>query len=562
MRFRERVGKRLLIAIFLLLAALGGLTGCGPAGEAEPEELVINVYDPASGYVGTQGGWYARILEEKLHVTLNFLDPLEADAMEKADLLICGEDTELEELLQDGSLLDLEPWLPDLEIWGYENQLRYWNGQFAEEGIFVIPSRMSRLSPEVSTEEDVPEYGIYINWEAYAAAGYPRIRNREALLEVLEEMLAGAAAQEGTGADSFAKPEYGVSLYREENDTLLDQLSRIIGAYGYETQGLALYRQDDRRYLGLLDDGLLLDGPLKQTVRWLWEANQRGLLDPASAVQDKQQAQEKYAEGRVCLLSCPQLWTYGYELAPLEDMEVVSYGCNPKGSLRAFAAVNSRTEHPQRVIELLDWLYSSEGIMDSGTHTACSTAGPMELTWTVEEGEPRLTEFGRRVLNGEDEPLPDGWGEGTWQEGYCRLSLQPVIPVEVSPSGFLYNYKLWNSTSRHEGPVWEDWCARMEAADAMDYLMANGRLSIIPAYVAPAGSAYEDPEEIGELRALCRGKLEEYLWKIIFAEDERRYESLWEAMEKEVAELGYQQVVDCDFAKLERLRGEREEAAR
>lgn len=551
--------------LLIALAAVFLLSGCVREESPYLEHLVINVYDPVSGYVGEQGGWYGHIIDEMFHITLNFLDTTAESSLQEADLLIyhLGDVSEeeanakIKRLLEEDVILDLEPYLEQKELWAYEDLFRYWNEGFTEGGIYVIPTQISRLSVEVPAEEVVPNYGIYINWEAYRDAEYPRIRDREELLEVITSLYE-------KGRKEGIAPSYGISLYREEEDDILEQIARIVGAYGYETMGFAMYSTNTLNDAGILDEEIpfIKENPFLQVVEWLWEANQAGLIDPASQRQSKREALEKYEAGQVIIHAEPDLWIEGYELAPLEDMEVVSHGINPKGTLGTFVAINSHTEHPDRIVELVDWLYSAEGIMDSGTHTAGKTAGPIELTWTVTGGQPVLTEFGELVLSGEDAVLPDGWGDGTWQEGYCRLSLRPVVSVENSPSGFLYNYTLWDSVNLRDGELWEDWCARMEANSAMAYLIRNGNLTVFPAYSASEDAWYGEPAQIATLRAQCKEVIEKMIWEMIFAPDKETYEAIWEELEGRAEALGYEQVLEYDMEQVEQLRERREEAGR
>lgn len=593
---KRRSGCRFVVIALacILLLACGG---CVPAGEEqELEELVIRVYDPASDYVGEQGGWYGRILAEKFRIRLDFLDTAEGDALQEADLIIYhrtdkdgGTETKdlIKNLIEEKRLLNMEPYLEEREIWEYEGQLRYWNQQLAEEGIYVIPTRISRMAVETPSEEEVPLYGIYLRWEDYARAGYPRIRDRQELLEVLADMkscsdgthsesegaVAGALGEDSgksgtegykTGEDSVPEHKAGVALYREPGDDILEQLARMVGAYGYETLGFAMYRQNSLMDVGILDEDILLirENPLMEAVHWLWEANQAGLLDKESRTQDREAVLGKYERGLVLAYAEPSLGMEGYELGPVEDMEAVSHGCDPKGTLDTFVAVNSSAGDPDRILDLVSWLYSAEGIMDSGTHTAGKTAGPLGLTWEVSEGVPVLTEFGTAVTGGKDQKLPEGWGEGTWEEGRCRLSLQPVTAVEASPSGFLYNYTLWESVVRREDAVYQDWRVKMEAGDAMEYLMKNGNLAVIPSYVEPEGGEYEDTEEIRQLRQALKPMIEESLWDILEAPDEESYERLWNEMVQEAEQMGYEKVLNFDLEKVDRLRDAREEAAR
>ena len=208
-----------LIAAVMAGVLLVVCSGCvRKEKKPDSEELVINVYDSASDYVGEQGGWYGRILAEKFHIRLNFLDPADEEALREADLIVYrqGEATSpseaeglIKSLMEENLFLDMEPYLEEREIWEYEDQLRYWNEALSENGIYVIPTNISRMAVETPGEEEIPLYGIYLQWEAYAQAGYPRIKDREELLKVLADMKSGLEPDR-TGeavAEEAATPE-------------------------------------------------------------------------------------------------------------------------------------------------------------------------------------------------------------------------------------------------------------------------------------------------------------------------------------------------------------------
>lgn len=227
-----------------------------------------------------------------------------------------------------------------------------------------------------------------------------------------------------------------------------------------------------------------------------------------------------------------------------------------------------------------------------------------------------LTEFGSKVLEGEELPMPSNWMEiwqnayqdnaagilkeiqipeetkageagtelqeesgatgteaksqngeetvqqkdavaeeaGTWQEGRSRLSLEPMVSVEVGPSGFPYNRTLWSCYGKEKEQASEDsisalkadWCSFMEADYEMDYLVKNGRLSVIPAY-----KSYEAGAEKNTERQSCVKVIEQYLWRLIYAESKEQYEALWADMNHKLSKMGYQELMEADRTLLE-----------
>ena len=549
----------------LLAAGLLTITGCTEDEDSYKEPLVIDVYDSLSDHQGLQTGWYAQILEEKFNLQLNFLDKSQEGSLEQADLYVCSrEDVSPEDLLQEERLLNLEPYLEeepieDSELVDYKESYEYWNEQLMQEGIYVFPTLVSRLSEMTPSEETMPQYGIYLNWEAYERIGMPDIEDMEELLDVLEEM---------------QDTDEGLVLYTEEDTDLLDHISSLMGTQGGRREGFLINRQG--RYEDLLDkDSLYLE-----TLMWLREAYERGLLAEDSDELSQQEMLEIYREGKGLLSIWPKLDVRGYELAPVEDMKVVSRGCDPLGNVDTYVGISVHAEKPERILELVGWLYSTEGIMLSGTDTDLKAAGPQGLTWDVEDGNPVLTDFGRQVfaesLSGEERPygedgslkasdqsdgeiqVPEEWGGGTWQQGTCKLSLQPVVNVEVSPSGFAYNYTLWDTTIERYTKSSLSWQERMDAFDPMEYLINQGNLTVIASAVRKnMGSEsalipveenvdknHSQPQDIVDKRDACRQVIVDYSWKIIRAESEDESERLLEEMRTAARDAGYEDVVE------------------
>lgn len=597
---RGSIGKRIIRGI-LLGGLLGiGLCSCGKEKEQDQNGLLtVNVYDSHGSHTGQQEGWYGAILKTKFNVELEFVE-----SAEQADLLIgCNEqeETALAGLMERGELLDMEKLLKDSDLMDMEKQLRDCNRTLSLEGIYAIPTHLSRLSEETPSEEREASYGIFLDWDRYRQLEYPRIKNRDELLAFLVE------EKERSGGKCV-----GLSLYKGEVGDTIKQVSQVAAAAGQETFGFVTYKQNVREGEDILKEG----SGFEQAVRWLNEAYRAGVLDTSSADQNRTKMEQKYKEHRVLLTFDGSFREAGYLLAPVENMRPVSFGVDPSGTLQEYVAVKASAKEPERIVKLVEWLYSAEGIMLGGTDTGMQTAGMMGLTWCMQEGKPMLTEFGSKVLEGEELPMPSNWMEiwqnayqdnaagilkeiqipeetkageagtelqeesgatgteaklqngeetvqqkdavaeeaGTWQEGRSRLSLEPMVSVEVGPSGFPYNRTLWSCYGKEKEQASEDsisalkadWCSFMEADYEMDYLVKNGRLSVIPAY-----KSYEAGAEKNTERQSCVKVIEQYLWRLIYAESKEQYEALWADMNHKLSKMGYQELMEADRTLLE-----------
>ncbi len=541
----------------LLLLSVGLLTiaGCTEKEDTYREPLVIDVYDSLTDYKGLQEGWYAQVLEEKFNLQLNFVDKSQEGSLEYADLFVCSRDDVSPEILQqDSLLLDLAPYLEedpmkDSELVDYKESYKYWNEQLGFQEIYVLPTLVSRLSEMTPSEETTPEYGIYLNWKVYESIGMPDIKDMEELLDVLCEMQ-DDTDQKGNRFD-------GLILYTDNDTDLLDHISSLMGVKGGQREGFLV--NENGRYKGLLDRQSLY----LEMLEWLREAYHRGLIAEASGKLSQEQALSLYREGKILMSIRPRLDAEGYELAPVEDMKVVSYGCDPLGSVDTYVGINADAEEPERILEFVSWLYSTEGIMLSCTDTDLKAAGPQGLTWEVKDGNPVLTDFGKQAFaeyltdeegsskepgqNSADLSVPDEWGGGTWQQGTCKLNLQPVVNVEVSPSGFSYNYTLWNTTIREYAKSGQSWQERMNALDSMEYLIDHGNLVVLPeSALENADDNQDQPQEIVDKRAVCRQVIVDYSRKVIRSESEDERKELLEEMRTQAKAAGYEDVVEYD----------------
>ena len=517
------------IAAFAVLSLT--LTGCGKTEENPySEPIVIDVYDSCSDYRGLQQGWYAALLQEKFNIQLNFMEPT-AEAMMQADLLVCdGEKEDPQQLISNGFLKDIEPYLKEelpqaSLLLGHLDSIEAWNVSFSQKGVYVLPSQVSRLSETTPSEEKVPLYGPYIQWDVYREwmqegfLGRQKVGELEELPVLLQEM---------------EKNAVGIVLCNDDAMDLLDHVLQICGIMGYELRGSSLYKDSGREY----EELLAVDGGFRKGIDWLRQMYELGLIHKESFDYTFEEMKSCYEEGAALLHFMPQLAVAGYELLPMEEMEVVSHGCDPAGNLDAFLAVGVNAEHTERVVDFIGWLYSAEGIMVSAVDTPLKAAGPENLTWKIAAGNPTLTSFGRQVLAAKDTDaqVPEEWGGGSFWEGSCKLNFQPVISVEVSPSGYSYNYTLWDTTDETYGTVSASWQEVTEVQNAMEYLIDNGKLAVIPAYnrIKEDGSG-----DIVEKGSACRQIIVDYIEEMIQTKSDKSCDRLWDEMVKAAEGVGY-----------------------
>lgn len=551
-----------LLAVLLIFSLM--FSGCGlkqDKSEECPYEdfIVVDVFDGLANYQGIQSGWFAKIVKDKFNMELNIIAPNVAGggdtlyetrcaAGNLGDLIICsGDNGMLQHMVTAGLLLDMEPYIQNDSIMRFETAIRRLNQDIIPEGIYAIPSEMSENAPTVPSESLEPTYGPYIRWDLYKQLGYPEIETLEDLLPVLKQM------QELEPKTENGEKTYAFSFFKDWDGNLMNAAKQPCCFYGYDESGFVLVKADSSDYQSIIDD----DSLYIRMLKWYFDANQMGLVDPESATQNFEGLIKKYENGQ--LLYSPWPWvaqTYyntisnkqqgkGFMMADIGDMNIYSYGCSPDGNHKTIMAIGSNAQDPERMAAFIDWLYSPEGISDNGVTSMADTAGPEGLSWEYGENGPYLTEFGIKALLEGDEEVPEEWGGGSWKDGISELNYLPVSKSETDSKGYPYQYLQWDSVSKMEETVLDrDWKEKMGADNTLDYLIAHNKLTVSP------GCGYTAPPETSEqsaVRRQCRAAVQKYSWEMIFAESEEEFYSLLDKMQEEVLSLGYEKILAFDM---------------
>ena len=552
--------KRVISAFLCTVMAVSLLTGCGSdekksadnkgSKDGNYEEFItVDVYDEFANYQGVQSGWFAKIVKDKFNMELNIIAPNVAGggqtlyqtrsaAGELGDLVLVNTSNgKLNDLVSSGLIIDCTDLMDGKDIVeNYGEAIDVTNEGLPEEGMFAFPNSVSTDAATESSEGLEPTFGPYIRWDYYKELGYPKMENLDAFLDVLEDMQ--KLAREKEGSDDI----YAISLFKDWDDNMMNNAKQPACMYGYDEVGFVLSKADGTEEQSILDD----DSIYIDVLDFFYEANQRGLVDPDSTTQNYDTWSAKYTDGKV--LYCPWPWVgqnyntaenkaagKGFMLAPVEDMQIFSYGSCPEGNSTQVIAIGSNAEDPQRMADFIDWLYSPEGIELNGQ--ANGAAGIKGLTWDVnEDGKPELTEFGKEALPMNDVAVDEEYGGGNWKDGVSALNFKTVAP---------YNYQEWETTlENNKTALDEDWSAHMGADTTMEYLENHNMLLVAP------GSSYSVPEadsNITTVRGQCKSAIVDGSWKMIFAKDDAEFNSLKKDMQKTAKGLGYDDVLKVDM---------------
>lgn len=567
--------KRIVSALLCVaMAATTVLGGCGnddkktsssnggdESSNSKYEEFItVDVFDQLANYQGIQSGWFAKVVKDKFNMELNIIAPNVAGggdtlfqtrsaAGNLGDLIIVGTDNgKFKNMVTAGLLADMTDLVKDKDVYkNYEAAITNANEMTGQEGVWGIPSEISNQSPDVSTDGIEPLVSPYVRWDAYKAAGYPEMKNYDDFISVMKLM------QEAVPESDSGKKTYAISLFKDWDGNMMTCAKNYASYYGYQEQGFTMMSADGSDIQDITDE----NGVYVQALKFLFDANQAGLVDPESTTQNYDTLQNKYKDGQV-LTSC---WSWqgasaynttehkaegkGFMQAFIEDTAPYTAGCYSEGNAKTIIAIGSSAKDPERMADFIDWLYSPEGMEISGQ--AAGAAGPEGLTWEMKDGVATITEFGKSTESDPSVEVPEEWGGGSWEDGVSALNFKALSLVDIDPNNNEpYMKTMWSSVLAENTTAldndWQTWAGG--AKTTLEFLESKNALSVAP------GSSYTAPEETSDITTLrnqCKAVIVDSSWKMVFAADEDEFNSCLKEMQDTVKGLGYEDVLAVDM---------------
>ncbi|MGI6109659.1 MAG: ABC transporter substrate-binding protein [Eubacteriaceae bacterium] len=566
-------GKKTLCAVLITAMLLPFLAGCGskksssatvnsPAGGPYDTEITIDVFDSQANFQGLDTGWFAKIVKDKFNMNLNIIAPNVAGGGDSlyqtrsangnlGDLIITNLDkNRLNDMVSAGLVADMSDYIGSCDnLQKYKKAIEEASTVSGQDGMWAVPSEISNQSATEPCEATDPTNAPSLRWDLYEQVGSPTMNTLEDSLGVLQQM------QNAAGTTDSGKQVYAFSLMKDWDDNFMQNAGALTSLYGYEAIGFAMGKADGSAPVeSIIDD----NSQYVRALKYLFNANQMGLVDPESTTQNFDQLQTKYKDGQVLYSFWPWLGAgqynttehtsqgKGFATATIQDMKCLSFGSYPMGKMEVGIMIGSEAQDPQRMADFIDWLYSPEGIFDSCAASG-STAGPEGLTWEMKDGQPVLTDFGKQAFVDVSDTVqvPSDWGSGTWKDGISKLNYKAVGLVDTDPDGVCYNYQRWDDyTKLTQTKLSEDWSSKNDnATSAISYLENKNMLTVTP------GTNYAVPDystDISAIKEQCKQVILEDSWKMVFAADEAEFNSDLKDMQDTVNGLGYDQVYQVD----------------
>ena len=543
-----------MLALLLTATMLLSMCAFSTAMAEEKPLMTIDIYDEAANYHGIQTGWFGKVIKDRFNLELNIIAPQVAGSSIYAtraaegnlgDLIIMDKNT-FKECVGAGLIKDIGDKLPELEnLKPYKLQIDTFNTNLgAAEGVYYgIPDQMTDTSPVTLTAEMVYS-SPQVRWDLYKAAGSPKVENLDGLLDLL------AKIHEIHPTNDAGDPAYPISLWPDwdNNDNMSGPANvvQLTTWYGDKVKGSAILKPDNT-FTKITDK----TAGYYTITKFINKAYQMGLVDPESFEQDWNSVCSKISAGQIDLIWYN--WEIGFwnsqermnngtafQVIPLEDGLFYGDADSYYGSTRAWG-VGSKVEGEKydRVMELIDWLASPEGLV----YQHCGIEG---FTYEVNE-KGKYNQINDNALM-DNLPVPEEFGGGGYQDGNNAINQWLCASICTNPAtGETYDVKFWETyIEKNMTDMKREWMAHFDAENSVDWMKKNGKLLASP----NVSVALEvDTNDITLIRNDINKVLCKYTWQMFAAETDEDFEALWDKMDKEMEGLDYNTLYEFDCAK-------------
>ncbi|MBQ8653425.1 MAG: hypothetical protein IJ507_00675, partial [Clostridia bacterium] len=361
---------------------------------------------------------------------------------------------------------------------------------------------------------DTDRNAIKMNWPIYKAAGYPEFSKLEDVIPVLKKM------QETQPTTAEGVPTYGMHLFSDFYTTYfwnMNAIYTILGKdftflpYGIEFDpvtdtGVSIFTEGSVYYRGL---------------KFMYEMNKAGLIDPDSMSQTRSTAKAKIESGAALAgwAGNPGWEAQGYYPVIFDDFTpYMSFAANYSTGGYCIAA---NTENLDAALTLLDIFCSEDDCMDMRN-------GLKGTSWDVDEnGKPYITEeYFAFLKSGADKFVPSngaptseylGFSGGLFGTGYLLKDSGIGLCIADFPDMLAYRYSSEIALDWAEHYGYPYLRALMDARNQPTAIQHES----FTAFLTP------DDDDMIMTKAALKDVIVPASWQMIYAKDEAEFDKIW-----------------------------------
>ncbi|QNK58965.1 extracellular solute-binding protein [Paenibacillus sp. PAMC21692] len=480
-------------------------------------------------------------LEKRLGVEIDFINQntdrfkLMMASRELPDIMVVF-DQDYKQLIEGGLILPLDDLIQSKgkDIAKNAEALDYYRQYLSSDTgkLYLLPMQVGATKEMVA---DVPyaDYGAgYLTrWDYYKELGFPEIKSPDDLLAVLKAM------QEKHPTTADGKKVYGVSSFVDKAGWgLWPFYIQMSLSQGYmEGAGNYLIDADNNFYNFLANE----EGAFWDSMKYFFKANQMGLLDPESFIQNLDQYQNKQTNLQV--LSGIGAWWQaganealadipdaGFVTLPMENHYVYKTNVSIIGKAGRAFAIAKNSKNPEKAMEVLNYLYSNEGMN-------LLSRGIQGKHWDIVDNQAAYTDSFLKARVNVDEAEKIGVTKYALIYGLSDYTVN-------SDEGIAFDL---NSESSIESTDWKGY--QLDYAkhyggeypgDAIEKMADQGKIKISLFDTSGGVAVGTPPDDIKRID----DSIKDYMWKampkVILAKSEADYETEKKNVINELNKLG------------------------
>ncbi|CAK4869277.1 unnamed protein product [Aphanomyces euteiches] len=386
------------------------------------------------------------------------------------------------------------------------------------------------------------QVGPYMRWDYYKELGYPAIKNGDDWLNVVAEMV----KKHPTNAEG--KKVYGFSPWFDWGTWYFGLVAQIENGLAGTGDVINLYSQTD------LSTQNLRDVPIEEMsilngAEFFYKANKMGLLDPDSLTQKYDNALAKFAANRV--MSGVVNWPYdppnaeflkegkkdsGYMPIAFQTDSWYIGNPGPLGTIGKAFAISKTSKHPDRALQLLNYLYSYDG-----SRTIMN--GIKDVNYKDVNGKPAMTpETIKSMQTDANFAVSSGVGKYINLIGLGTSNINPADnqPVDLTSTSEAFKAQLT--------PLYQDYSAHYGVdypAEAMSKQLKFKYLDASTAGLQPTA-----PDDIVAIKAKVDEYMKNALVKLVLSKDDAAFAAGKKKFIADIKNLGVDKAYAFDKSAL------------
>ncbi|GHT98431.1 hypothetical protein FACS1894142_4750 [Spirochaetia bacterium] len=544
---------------FFLVSALvaAGMVFGGGQKAADSGAVVNLEIFPEFGYMNyitqDESGWYLDYLRENLNINLTGRTvPGDQTRAVFQNMLASGQMTDIVNItsLEDfndgvnaGLFLDLEKYrdqLPNLfNNPVYKNMIQFNKDSYGKGTALYGINEQTGKSIALN-------YQPVIRWDLYEKLGSPRINTMDDLIPLLKRMMELEPRTES------GKKTYGAGFFPEwDGNTMV--YSRYFSAIwgGGDYLPSIHIEMTQPGYAGDVRSVFDDTSYTKKVLKWFYDANQAGILDPDSTTQPYSTYDAKVKDGGVFLV----LWQWsaagyntpehvtaadpkGFAQILTGDMKIPIVPDYVTGKTDRIIAIGKNTKNPEAAVKFLNWLCSYEA-------TTMLYNLPEGIFWEKgADGKAVVKDSAWPYIDNVDMVVPE------LKSPFIRaqqIMLDPMMGEgEINPiTGRYTKLANWDQVIQHNNQtnrIFQKWSAYYGGVSSYyDLVTKNNVASKVPSWTQAMPPVPNDITNIAnQIGEVCKTNF----YKMIFAAHQGEFDALWKDARDKADVLGMQKILD------------------